>query len=129
MKNGEMNEMEEMKDFKEIVKDLQAEKKVYRKDWGKVCCGNGPRPPKYIHIKNGEICDDIGCRNALDMQDFLGKDWLIWEGEETCQFNIILSGCGRNQEEAWNNAVEAFTEDPGIMPEEDEIKWLKKVEH
>jgi len=29
------------------------------------------------------------------------------------EFPIILSGVGRNADEAWNDAVEAFSQDPG----------------
>jgi hypothetical protein len=36
-------------------------------------------------------------------------------------FDVTISGIGRDPEEAWDCAVEAFTEDPGICPEDYEV--------
>lgn len=32
------------------------------------------------------------------------------------EFSLILAGHGPNREEAWENAVESFVQDPGAAP-------------
>ena len=40
--------------------------------------------------------------------------------EQTYTFSLELQGFGTSREEAWAAAVEAFTLDPGIPPDEEE---------
>lgn len=35
----------------------------------------------------------------------------------TVEFPVVLKGEGETVDEAWRNAIEAFTSDPGIPPE------------
>lgn len=105
-----------MKEFKEIIKDLDNRKKVYRKIWTK--CNGMERLPKYIHIVNGEVRDDIGCLTALDIKDFQGKDWMIWDKIEIYDFRV--KGRGRNSNEAWNNIINKVYRQ-GEIPENHKI--------
>lgn len=34
------------------------------------------------------------------------------------EFDITIAGNGNDVDEAWNNAVEAFSEDPGVTPDD-----------
>lgn len=38
------------------------------------------------------------------------------------EFKIWLSGYGETEEDAWEDAVEAFMEDPGSPPSEDDYE-------
>ena len=44
------------------------------------------------------------------------------------QFYITMIGRGNTPEEAWADCVEAFTQDPGPTPEEDECQQLPDEE-
>jgi hypothetical protein len=64
-----------------------------------------------------------------------GKEWIVstegkafinyklGEGKmKHFEFTVVLSGYGKNQEEAWNDAVASFTDDPGSSGDSKEIK-------
>ena len=46
---------------------------------------------------------------------------------KTYEFTVTLCGTGETQEEAWDNAIEAFCEDPGI-PHDDVIIYDEEDE-
>lgn len=43
-------------------------------------------------------------------------------------FKVTLAGGGTSPEEAWNDAVEGFCQDPGCTPEKDEYEFEEEVE-
>ena len=40
------------------------------------------------------------------------------------EFKLTLAGIGRTKDEAWNDAVEGFTQDPGSTPDDSESTLL-----
>lgn len=44
------------------------------------------------------------------------------------EFTITLSGCGDDVDEAWQDAVEGFIEEPGSVPDDSQVKVEDKDE-
>lgn len=44
--------------------------------------------------------------------------------EKTYQFTIYLTGIGTTPEDAWNDAVEGFMQEPGCCPDESDYEIL-----
>jgi len=47
---------------------------------------------------------------------------------KTYIFTICLIGSGNDEDDAWDNAVEGFTLDPGVTPESDSIEEVEEDE-
>lgn len=41
-------------------------------------------------------------------------------------FKIVIAGLGENVDECWQDAVEAFTSDPGITPDKGEYEIISE---
>lgn len=39
--------------------------------------------------------------------------------EKTYHFTVVLAGTGRSPEKAWEDAVEGFSDDPGVYSDSD----------
>lgn len=113
--------MTKMKEFKKIVKDLDIGEKVYRESW---LTDIGPdKNPKYIIATFSNICDDAGNVYFFDIKDFQANDWLVYNTpSKIYDFNVTIRGKGKTAEEAWNDAIEGFQDDPG------DYNIIKKVE-
>lgn len=44
------------------------------------------------------------------------------------QFKVVLAGIGANSDEAWQDVVEGFCQDPGSTPDESETEILEEYE-
>jgi hypothetical protein len=47
---------------------------------------------------------------------------------KTYEFKVTLAGSGDNPDEAWLDAVEGFTQDPGPTPEPEDIQEIEEDE-
>lgn len=105
-----------MKEFKEIIKDLEAGKKIYRKFW----VDPVGRTPKYIYSNFGDISDNENNKYTLNLDDIIATDWIV-KSSILYEFSINIRGRGKNKEEAWQDAIQGFQDDPGSTPEDNSI--------
>jgi hypothetical protein len=48
--------------------------------------------------------------------------------EQIYHFKITISGTGKTDEEAWNDAVNSFANDPGACPDKEEYEIIEESE-